>query len=317
MKIPDHHEDSRVSLLPAAILLSLLLFGSCSSSDRLLASTGVRQKTYYQQTDLLLTELHYPLTDNTNLDDLLREKILGKYRAFRKKLDEDSIGLLNRGSTFTYRATFDALRSPDLRIISFILYETWETEVNDGVPGTPDVVEKRPPVAVTPDEIQIGNLNKEGTEGPESTRSSGGRNRTSEAEVFIYSLRFDSVVDFLDVIEEPLSVFEGLAASCLRRLNEFVGAGNFYSQGVQPDREHLSMLSFGKSGIQVSFPPGQVMSPDQGVINILVPWAEAIPYDPWQFGIIRSFRPLGYRSRKKKAEAAESAAYLKGVKDQP
>ena len=251
-------------LLPFFVFLLLFVFSlvSCKNWEPLLRASYVRQKIYREKTDLLLAELHYPFSGNSNLDSLLREKILTKYRAFRDRLDQDSMELLDQGVAFVYRATFDALRSPDLRIISFVLYEIQEIQ--------------RP-----------------------NTQTS-----TTAAEIFVYSLRLERAVDFFDVVQEPLLVFENLAASCLRQLEEFSGTGNFYSQGVQPDREHLKMLSFGKSGIQVSFPPGQVMAESQGVIHILVPWAEAIPNTPWQMGIVRSFRPPGYRSRARKKEAA-------------
>ena len=235
------------------VLVFLLLFVACKNLEPLLGSSYVRQKIYREKTDLLLAELHYPFTGNSDLDSLLREKILAKYRTFRRRLDQNSMELLGRGAAFVYRATFDALRSPDLRIISFVLYEIQDVQGSDS--------------------------------------------STTEAEIFVYSLRLERAVDFFDVVEEPLLVFENLAASCLRQLEQFAGTGNFYSQGVQPDRSHLKMLSFGKSGIQVSFPPGQVMDDGEGVVHILVPWEEAIPNTPWQLGIVRSFRPPGYRKK--------------------
>ena len=295
-----HIRDPRA---PAFLLLiTVLLSQSCSSSDQILGATGIRQSVYLQKTDLLLTELHYPITNNANLDGLLRERILSKYRAFRKHLNEDSIKYLNRGTAFIYRATFDALRSPDLRIISFVLYETREVQR-----GQTNIKAK-----------EIGNSSP-GTivlQAQESSKSklAPGENSTTEAETFMYSLRFGTVVDFGDVVAEPLLVFRGLAASCLRQLDEYIGRGNYYSQGIQPDREHLDMLSFGKSGIQVSFPPGQIMNRDQGVVSIFVPWGEAIATEPWQYGIIHSFRPLGYRSRKKASDAGTSAAYVEGTR---
>ena len=103
------------------------------------------------------------------------------------------------------------------------------------------------------------------------------------------------------MVEEPRLVLENLADSCLRQLNEYIGTGNFYSQGVKPTREHFRMLSVGRQGVQVSFAPGQVMNAQQGVINIFVPWAEAVATEPWQYAIIRRFRPWAYRSRKKEA----------------
>ena len=244
--------------IPLSVLSTvfLLLFVACKNLEPLLNASYVRQKIYREKTDLLLAELHFPFTGNSGLDSLLREKILAKYRIFRSRLNQNSMTLLDQGIAFVYRATFEALRSPDLRIVSFVLYETQETEVA----GKPE------------------------------------QTSTTEAEIFVYSLRFERAVDFFDVVQEPLLVFEKLAASCLRQLEEFVGTGNFYSQGVQPDREHLKMLSFGKSGIQVSFPPGQVMDESQGVIHILVPWAEAIPNVPWQMGIVPSF--WGYRKKR-------------------
>ncbi|MEM9423425.1 MAG: hypothetical protein AAF975_01395 [Spirochaetota bacterium] len=262
------------------LLSGLLIWGtSCNTTQGFTAATGVYEKVYRHKTDLLLTELHYPVTNNSNLDGLLRERILKKYQTFRTWLNENSIELLNRKAEFTYTATFDALRSPDLRIMSFILYETWKVQ------GDTAGREKNFVLPSNTDKNIRG---------------------STQTEVFMYSLKLDSEVQFFDVVMEPLLVFETLVESCLRQLNEYIGAGNFYSQGIQPDREHLKMLSFGKSGIQVSFPPGQVMSSDQGVIHVLVPWEEAIPDDPWQYGIIRSFRPPKYRvrPRDKNAETA-------------
>ncbi len=299
---PCHTLSAILSRLPYWALL--LLFSSCSTTRQLLDADGVRQSVYRRKTDLLLTELHYPLTNNSKLDSLLREKILKKYRVFRERLNKESIELLNRDAAFTYRATFDALRSADLRIISFVLYETWGVRGEDMT--LPSADQDLQGTAGTRESQNI----RIGAERPQKSPNYRDQVSTTNVEVLLYSLRSDSVVDFFDVVEEPLLVFEGLARSCLRQLNEFIGPGNYYSQGVAPDRMHLSLLSIGNSGIQVSFPPGQVMAPEQGVVNILVPWAEAIPDDPWQFGIIRSFRPLSYRS--KDARAGKSAAYTQG-----
>ncbi len=271
------------------IIWTLLFFYvSCSTTEKRFLAAGVRQVIYRKKTDLLLTELHYPVTDNTNLDGSLRERILAKYNAFRKQLDDKILDYLNQKTAFIYRATFDVLRSPDLYIISFVLYETWEVQT-EGQSSSSNL----------PPSLNIHSNSANWKDVEQNSNKLTAASRTTQAEVLMYALKFGSVVDFFDVVEQPRLVLENLANSCLRQLNEYIGAGNFYSQGIKPTREHLRMLSVGKQGVQVSFAPGQVMSAAQGVIHILVPWAEAVATKPWQYAIIRRFRPWAYRLRKK------------------
>ena len=305
--------DFRIALAWASVCFWLY---SCSSTKKLLNATGVRQTVYRQKTDLLFTELHYPITNNLQLDNMLSQLIWQKYQNFRSSLEINSLEYLNRDIIFTYRITFDVLRSPTMYILSFVLYETWESQESqsplkqqaelDPEPR-PDLLPQPPVEAPTgPLDLNLGQNptgnsnagNSSGDSQPPALKLTGQGNKNTRAEVVLYSLKLGEPVPFTDIIAEPLLVFERLAESCLRQLKRYVGEGNFKAQGVQPNREYLRLLSIGKSGIQVSFPPGQVMSPQEGVINILVPWQEAMPQTPdrpWQYGIMPRFRPWRYR----------------------
>ena len=178
------------------ILIPLLFYVSCSTTEKRFLATGVRQAIYRKKTDLLLTELYYPVTGNANLDGLLRERIWAKYQTFRKQLDDKILDYLNEEAAFTYRATFDALRSPDLYIISFVLYETWEVQTV-GESNSPNFSPNfAPNLNTNSNRKNLQDLQDMETDS-NNLVTKGNNQATTQAEVFLYALKFGSVVDFL------------------------------------------------------------------------------------------------------------------------
>lgn len=112
-------------------LCTFLLSCANIKNNDLIQAEGIRERIYRENSDLITVELHYPNTGNSNLDDLIKARVNAAYNHFMGEFEEWRLDYLNEGRRFIYKTTFDVSRSRALKLISFVLYYSWEEQQAD------------------------------------------------------------------------------------------------------------------------------------------------------------------------------------------